>query len=213
MKLKNTIAAVALMAAGSAAYAVPVTWNFSDYGVGPLGTSAAFLSSPSALALTAYGYSPFWPGGGPKRLFFKADTPSETGLGLFPGGDNEIAPPFASIELAMPSGLSHFTITIGSAQSGEHANIYECTDLSCTTSKLEASLSGHNNPTPQIVSAPVWLDAGYTVFAIVDEPRTGVNGDNVLLQSLTTTSVPEPAIVGLLGFGLIGVAVARRRSK
>ena len=75
-------------------------------------------------------------------------------------------------------------------------------------------LGGAGNPTGSLgAGAPVgFTGCGNTVGAV-----NGTSGPNVMSQTQATSSflasVPEPATIALLGFGLVGAAVSRRTAK
>jgi hypothetical protein len=58
------------------------------------------------------------------------------------------------------------------------------------------------------VSAPT---TAYLTFASNTPGNVGTLLDNVVLSSAPSTSVPEPATLGLLGLGFAGLGLARRR--
>jgi hypothetical protein len=218
MKYKFTRPALlaALMAVSGAASATSLTWNFQnpDVGYPHWGTSHTFDTNPVATGnfITAYGYDAT---STPGDLYSKkSGTFGETGLGLFNSdkeGDFEINPG-ASIVFGLNTALSKtYTITLGSLQDygatakAENANIYECKTSTCAASVLLGNISGP----PIVRSATFTLDPGFSYLEVLDAPAGG--GQDVLVDSISVPSVPEPATLGMLGLGLAGLGFMRRR--
>ena len=219
MKLKK-IARPALLAALIAASgtASAVTWNFqtSPPANHLWGVSQSFdTSPPTGDLVTAYGFDT---AGMATALYskFSGTGSDETGLGLAtvdPDGDRELTPG-SSIALDMGAVVGtlgrSFTIQLGSLQgtgsTAENASIYECQNQNCTGTR---TLLGKVSGPPTQKSITLTLSSGFDFFQIFDNPAGG--GADVLLDSITTGSVPEPATLGLLGLGLAGLGFMRRR--
>jgi hypothetical protein len=179
------------------------THDFTTGGI----TVAATGYSSTSLSLSAESYLTQKPDGG---------TPgAETGL-----GESDTPPPHNSdpnYEIAagkavvlnnsqaLALGYSPVAISIGSLQSGESASIYVGKSLTDLT--LLATLVG----TP--VEQTQRLSAGDTFVAVegVKNNVTLISEEVTGPASQTGTAVPEPMTMALLGSGMLGVALIRRR--
>jgi hypothetical protein len=189
--------ALSMLAAGSAGAAVI---NF-DTPVGNLGPSQAY--GP----ITAYGFQLKKNGSLMQHdLVGKSDVnPDETGLGLTENMDSEITDSLVVVlDLASQVGKD-LKVQFGSVQAGEQWRV-GFSNVGLLPSNISQFGSFQNGS----VGFPTFVDFGIDTsrFMIIE----AASGD-VLLRSLVTSSaVPEPESVLLLGIGLAGVAVARRKA-
>ena len=190
----STLAAVAM---GVTAQAAPVTFNFLENGTGNLGSSSTFTQN--GLQIEAWAL----PTG--QKLYAKNEGGTENGLGIAsdPNGDHEIYPG-TYVQLFGLSGVDLLTLTIGSLQKGEVADIYASSSVG-TIGTLIGSLSGNNAGSDQTFNLAAWAGDYITLGA------AGTGGQDVLVTSVTAVapSVPDGASTMMLlggvltGFGLI----------
>jgi PEP-CTERM motif len=210
---KLLLGGAALVAATAANAAVSINFGSAP---GNLGTSHAYTSS--GLTVTATGYSA---SNTTTALYGKSAGGDEVGLGLAadPSHDNEIYYPgsdFIQLDVHALFGLvTGGTYFMGSSTGGEMWKVYG----SNTAGQLGTLLYGDDDELSHAL-----LSFGtykYYNFAAAGTKNCGwwgcsTSDGNVLLGGLSLTpSVPEPSTwaMMLLGFGGIGVALRRRRSK
>jgi hypothetical protein len=191
MKLALGVAALTL---ALGAQANTITYTFQENGVGNLGHTSTFTESGISLTVTAS------PG---QDLYAKNQGGDETGLGIAAEEDHEIdGNSFIQITVPTAPGSNLKTITLGSVQPGELARIFFSTTLG-TLGTLQGVLTSDN---PFDISS---FGPGYIGIA-----GGGTGGADVLLDTLTAEVITVPdgsSTVTLLGIGLTGVALIRRR--
>ena len=209
MKTKMLGLLVAGLLASAAASAT--TWNFGNYGTGDLGASSKVFSSDglnlSVMSLAACTGSAVGSTCSSSQvdLWKKSGGVGETGLGLANDPEHEILATYGlGISLLIPhSADATYSFTLGSLASRpgkpESASVVEYGSNGVVS--VLATLTGGAD-----VQSTGWLTLANADdhFALIG------NNVNVLLESVTA-KVPEPADLGLLGLGLVGAMVARRR--
>jgi hypothetical protein len=195
----SALAALFVIAPASAA---TITWNFSNFGTGDLGSVTKSFNATSPAGLPAIVAT------GNHHLYYKNDGGDETGLGLVGDSDHEIEPgDYIILNLSALSGYTNFKLKIGSVQSGESYRIYGSTTgaLGSFTSLFTGTLNNTFFAVPSALSTYSYLKV------------TAPEGDVLLMSASADTGrgeerVPEPATFALVGSALVGLYFVRRRA-
>jgi hypothetical protein len=184
----------------------PIVFNFSpsQAAAGNVGLSEDYTSG--GFTITAYG---FVKSSGAQTSLYQKYTPgdtAETGLGLNADSDHEIPGPYfvqLDVKNLIDAGFSSLTLSLGSLQRGEQANIYADTSFGSFSSgsSFLVGLVG----LPEEISTTVALTTRY-----LNITGGGSNGADPVLQS-ATASVPDGGSTALLlGASMLGFAAFRR---
>jgi hypothetical protein len=197
---KIILSSLAAVALGITAQAAPVTFNFLENGTGNLGATSTFTQN--GLQIEAWSL----PTG--QKLYAKNEGGTENGLGIAsdPNGDHEIYPG-TYVQLFGLSGVDLLTLTIGSLQHGEIADIY-ASGTQGSLGTLIGTLSGNNAGSDQTFNLAAWAGDYITLGA------AGTGGQDVLVTSVTAVapSVPDGAsTMMLLGSVLTGIGLIKRK--
>jgi PEP-CTERM motif len=185
-----------------------IVFNLPGTHTGDLGTSQSFTSTPGGYTLTAYGYSSTLSNsdqtltlGAATDLYGKTDGPAETGLGIAndPTHDHEIWPQ-STVKLDLTSIFSKYptedvTLTVGSVQNGEGFAVF---GGSSGPFNYIGSLTGHSN----INSVYTFDVTASQVAQSGDMLYLTATSSNVVLETVTVASVPEPGTFALMFTGL-----------
>lgn len=153
--------------------------------------------------------------------------PVEDGLGMSadPDGDNEdwnqpgaayewgfVQLDVSKIEL-IPN-LLYFQVQIGSAQDHEWFTIWGSNDTTPGFATLLMEGKGYPNAQTQFFDVPNWNSYHYIWFGSIIEPGANVDHSDTLINSdlaFDQYPVPEPGTLGMMGSGLLSLAVGLRR--
>ena len=91
------------------------------------------------------------------------------------------------------------------------------TKLTPLITDISSSLVIGDRNTQQLLSLDLGILASDTYFVTLNFKaeyyRNGSNTPEYLIASIDKTTVPEPSVLALLSFGLLGVGIARRRNR
>ena len=218
MNISKSLIALAVLGAAVSAPAGATSWDFyalaQPGGERSLGTSYTFTQGTQSITASVWSVNPT-----SSTLYAKKDGTGERGIGLTPESDNEISYPLG-VELHLSSG-TFTSLQVGSVQGassfGESYQVQVSTD-GITWTTLTEGIGGGVGPAHNEIN--VTGLTGYS-YVILDTPfanntndppygHTNANND-IVLDSVVTTSVPEPAMLSLMGLGLAALGFARRR--
>jgi PEP-CTERM motif len=201
--------AIALIFSGQAK--ADIVFNLPGTHTGTLGTSQSFTSTPSGYTLTAYGFNSTLSNsnhtltlGTATDLYGKTGGGGETGLGIAndPTRDHEIYPR-STVKIDLTSVFSTYpteavTLTVGSVQNGEGFAVF---GGSSSPSNYIGSVTSNSNSNDVFT----FNVTASQVAASGDKLYLTATSNNVVLETVTVASVPEPGTFGLMFTGIAAI--------
>ena len=191
--MKRLTISLLAVAFATSAHATPVPENFESYTVGSLFSGVAGQFSVQTL------------GGDSLIITAKVGTytPSLPGLG---GNTIWINAPTRDFEFVFDKQIDFFELYVTDAEAGEIFEVRSDTGLIASVTLFG---SGPGGPVRRIQLGSI---GGTDVFSrvLIDDQTGGGPGPYDLL-TFNPVSIPEPSTLGLLGAGLMGLSMCRRR--
>lgn len=191
--------------------ASPLIWDFNPSNVSGNVGSSSYTVTNGGYGLTVSGFN--YPSNTAHLLYWKLAGADEHGIGLVGTTDNEFTltnsntiANYAQINVGQ---IYHIgldgEVRIQSVTNGEAYDIFGSNTAGSLGTLLGSNITADNS----FVNIPQWGTWQYIGIA-VHTPASS-SADNILVDAVQSNDIPEPTTLALLGLGLVGLIVRRRR--